>query len=408
MGLLKRMRRLSPYNTKPFSQNRKFYFRLGDNGTKHQLRIFLSNILSRIFFASTFLLLCKAFFLENYPDFNVFYGGLTAYLQGGNPYVDVTGSVMKFLYPPFALFFFFPLLIFSRPVASVVWVGFSIVLLLLSIIFLFKIEKKKLWSPEFFLLSGLGNLMFTIKFNLGMGQFNHVNLFLIVLFLFFLDKKKDVLAACSLGLSLLLKVLPVLFILYLLILKKWKILAYISGIIIFGLLLPFLFIKSQIIIYFFTTSFTGTLESWPLDYYNQALSGFLGRSFGTGEKVAFMKQVISVFFILITCSVLWIKRTEKKAILLGFATLLPLTLITLSFSWQHYFVLTIPTLLLLYFHYQKRRANKGWFVALFISYLLIGSNIRTPGEFPEIIVSHMLWGTLLLWVLALYEIYRYY
>lgn len=367
----------------------------------------LKKAIPEFFFLFTLVWLCKALFLGNYPDFNVFYGGLKAYLDGGNPYVDVEGSVMKFLYPPFALFFFLPLLLFERPVASMVWVGFSIVLLLVSMVFLFRIAKKKLWSPEFFILAGLVNLMFTVKFNLGMGQFNNVNLFLVVLFLFFLDKKKDLSAGVSLGLSLLLKVLPILFLVYLLALKRWKALAYTVSVVIIGLLVPFFFIKSQVVIHFFTTSLVGTLKSWPLDYYNQALSGFLGRSFGTGGTVALLKQGITVVLIFITFVILWLKRKERKVIILGFASILPLTLATLTFSWQHYFILAIPTLVLLYFHYRNRKANIGWFAALFASYLLIGSNLRTPQGLPEIVISHMLWGTLLLWGLVLYEIYYY-
>lgn len=357
-----------------------------------------------IFFTFTLLWLSKALFLHNYPDFNVFYGGLKAYFAGSNPYLITEGSVMKFLYPPFALLFFFPLSFFSREVASVIWVGFSIALLIASNALIFLSLKKKLNSPEFFILNGLSFMMFCVKFNLGMGQFNTVNLFLVSLALYALFRKKEVAAGALVGLSLLLKVLPLFFLPYFLINRQWK--AFISSIVtgIIGTFLGIVFINKDLTTFFFTSSISGTLRSWPLDYYNQALSGFLGRALGTGELSSLLKISLTLLLIFITFYVLWKSKNKLKTLPLGYTSLLPLTLITLTFSWQHYFVLVIPAFIVLYFDYRARKAKKMFYGLLLFSYVLVGSNLSNPGSYPVIIQSHMLWGTLLLLGLSLHSI----
>lgn len=356
------------------------------------------------FFTMTLLWLSRALFLHNYPDFNVFYGGLKAYFSGENPYVTTQGSVMKFLYPPFALLFFLPLTSFSREVASVIWVGFSIVLLIASNALIFLSLRKRLSSNVFFVLNSLSFMMFCVKFNLGMGQFNTVNLFLVCLAIYFLSVKKEVTAGVAIGISLLLKVLPVLFLPYFFINRQWKALiaSIVTGIV--GTLLGMVLIKKELTDYFFTATLFGTLESWPLDYYNQALSGFLGRSFGTGDISAFFKILFTLLLIFMTFFILWRSRTTEKNAVLKITTLLPLTLITLTFSWQHYFVLAIPAFIALYFTYTSFKAHWLFYGLLVISFVLVGSNLATPSQYPVILQSHMLWGTLLLLGLSLYTL----
>jgi len=367
----------------------------------------LKRVLVVSFFLASLIWLGKAFFLGTYPDFTVYFDGLHAYLQGANPYLEIEGSFIKYLYPPFALLFFSPMSFFSRSIGSIVWVGFSILLLLSSTALLFKIGKKKIVSSEYFVLTGLVFLMFTVKFNLGMGQFNIVNLFLITLFLFYYQKGRIQFAAISLALSLLIKVLPLLFLPYLVILRKWRLVLTLLGLVTLGLVLPFLFIKPDIIFHFFTTSLVGTIKSWSLEYYNQAFSGFIGRWLGTGEIAQLTKLLCVSLMLTITFTTLFLKRKVVGVSLLGFVSLLPLTLITLSFSWQHYFIFAIPTLIIMFFHYQKRKASLVMYSFLFVSYVLMGINFETPQDFPLFIQSHMLWGAMLAWGLTLYEIYHY-
>ncbi|HVZ58747.1 MAG TPA: glycosyltransferase family 87 protein [Patescibacteria group bacterium] len=367
----------------------------------------LKKVLPFIFFITTLLWLSKALFLHNYPDFNVFYGGLHTYLAGGNPYLQVQGSSMKFLYPPFALYFFFPLILFSRSVASIVWVALSIIFLILSIVLLFKIQKQKIISSQFCILSGLIFLMFPVKFNLGMGQFNNVNLLLISLAMYFFVKHRQTLSGISLGLSLLLKVFPFLLVFYFLIIKKWKLTITIFITVLLGMLFGAVVISWPLTVHFLTSSLFGTLKSWPLDYYNQALSGLLGRSLGVGEAVSRLKIVITAILLAITLTVVWHKRNNSPTYLLGIASILPLSLMTLSFSWQHYFVLVIPALVLLYFHYQKIKASRVLWGLLALSYGLIGFNLAHPESVPVLLRSHVFFGTSLLFILLLREVIVY-
>ena len=154
--------------------------------------------------------------------------------------------------------------------------------------------------------------MFCVKFNLGMGQFNNVNLFLVSLAIYLFHVKREVSGGVAIGLSLLLKVLPVLFLPYFFITRQWKALFATVVVGSVGMLAGMIFFKKELTAYFLTATLFGTLRSWPLDYYNQALSGFLGRMLGTGEFSAFLKISLTIILILLTLYVLWRSRKSKK------------------------------------------------------------------------------------------------
>lgn len=368
------------------------------------------DILKRIFLITIFIALlvwlCKALTLGNYPDFNVFYGGLKAYLAGGNPYKDVIGSSMKFLYPPIALFFFLPLAFFERVEASIIWTIFSITLFITSIVSLFMTERRKIFSNEFLIICSLSFLMFPLKFNLGMGQFNNVNLFFLSLFLLLMSRGKYALSGAAIGFSLILKVFPVLLLPYLLIIKKYTIFQWSVAIVLSGIVLGLVVVRPELTAYFFSSSLLGTLRSWPLDYYNQALSGILGSWLGVSFIVMLVKYFFTFLLIGISFLVYWKKRATKSVHLLASSSIFPLSLITLTFSWQHYFVLTVPAFLLLYFRYSKKKRSVKKYFLLFFSYVLVALNMAHPASFPLIFQWHVLFGTLLLLTLQLEEIYH--
>ncbi|MBI5044749.1 MAG: DUF2029 domain-containing protein [Candidatus Levybacteria bacterium] len=366
----------------------------------------LKKAISITIFLVLLIWLCKALTLGNYPDFNVFYGGLKAYLAGGNPYKDVIGSSMKFLYPPIALFFFLPVAFFERAEASIIWTVLSIILFITSIVFLFKTEKRKIFSNEFFILSSFSFLMFPLKFNLGMGQFNNVNLFLLSLFLLLTSRGRFALSGTAVGLSLILKVFPVLLLPYLLIIKQFKAFQLSVLVVIAGVAIGFVVVRQELTEYFFGSSLLGTLRSWPLDYYNQALSGLLGRWLGVSFTTLCIKYFLTFLLIGASFFIYWKKRSVKSIHLLAASSIFPLSLITLTFSWQHYFVLTMPAYLLLYFRFRKKKRSTKKYFLLFTSYVLVALNLAHPSSFPLIFQWHVFYGTLLLLALQLEEIYH--
>jgi hypothetical protein len=245
--------------------------------------------------------------------------------------------------------------------------------------------------------------MFPVKFSLGMGQVGLLNVFLVVFFIYTLTLHKDKVSGVILSSALLLKLTPMLFPFELLVLRRWKILGSLIITSVLILISLTIFRKEQMLI-FLTQSLPGTFNSWPLAYYNQAVSGMVGRWLGTGEVGQLVKVSLSLSMVIITFIVLWKNRASKEIALRGFMPLLPLSVIVAPLAWQHYFVLVIPALISLYFSYQKAKEKAISYLPLAISYMLITSNLKNPDLFPLVIQSHVLWGAMILWWLSLREV----
>lgn len=360
-----------------------------------------------VFFLLSITILARVFFVGNYLDFNSFYFATKVYFSGGNPYGQLSGASVGFLYAPTPFLFFSPFIVFPLKVAELLWTSYSVVLLVVSVILLFKIAKRDIFSYEFLGILGAVCMMFPVKFTLGMGQVGILNLFLVVLFLYFISQNKEKLSGIVLSLCLLLKFFPLLFPVYLIILTKWRIFIISSLVSMIVAIFVFLYRPDQMI-YFVTKSLPGTLGSWPTAYYNQALSGMIGRWMGRGEDAQLLKLGVIIFAVTLTLYILWKKRKRiKDDHLLSYVSLLPLSVIIAPLAWQHYFVLVIPTFVTLYFFYKKNKTGIIRYGLLGISYLLVASNIKDTQGVLLLVQSHVLWGAMVLWGLTLYEIWKY-
>jgi len=366
----------------------------------------LKKITVSLFFIGALIIVGRVFFITHYLDLETFYLATRTYYADGNPYRQIAGASVGFLYPPTSFLFLSPLILLPIKIAGIAWTVISLVLLSLSIALLFKIVKRKVLSYEFFGILGLVLMMFPVKFSLGLGQVSILNLFFVVLFMYFMNIKKEKLGGILLALSVLLKFSPLLFPLYFVLTKNWKLLLSMFVTVSFISLAVTLFRPDQMI-YFLTQSLPGTFKSWPLDYYNQALSGMLGRWIGRGELAQVLRLCISFFMILVTARVLWKKTSQNLIGQLQYAPILPLSIIIAPLAWQHYFVLVIPTLILLYFSFKKRNALFIEYIILALSYFLVAWNIKQPGQMPLIIQSHVLYGAVLLWWQSLREVKKY-
>lgn len=363
----------------------------------------LKRISILVFFITSALLLSKVLFISEYLDFNSFYFATKTFYADGNPYGLIESISVGFLYPPASFIFFSPFILFPLKVAGLLWAFVSIILLVISIMLLFVIAKKKIFGYEFLMILGLVFMMFPVKFSLGMGQVGLLNVFLVVFFIYSLTLNREKISGIILAAALLLKFSPILFPFELFILRKWNILG--SLIISSTLILISLAIfRPEQMVIFLTQSLPGTFSSWPLAYYNQAVSGMVGRWLGTGEVGQLVKVSLSLSMVILTFIVLWRNRASKEIVLRGFMPLLPLSVIVAPLAWQHYFVLVIPTLISLYFLYQQAKKRAIDYVPLVICYILIASNLKNPDLFPLIIQSHVLWGAMLLWWLSLREV----
>jgi hypothetical protein len=349
-----------------------------------------------VFFLVSFLILCKSLFLNFYPDFSQYYFGGKAI----NPYLNGV------IYPPLSLVIFSLLRLMPFIMAEKVWTILSLISLFFSVILIFRMYKQKLFSTLGFLILGLVCLSFPVKFTLGMGQINNFILLIFVAAIYSLQQKRSYLASFLLSLSFLIKLFPAYLLLQIVVMKKWKlILTFIFSLILLSSI-AFILIGPKINLYFYQHLLSGLLTGWKTDYYNQALTGFVGRSFAHNLFSEILVGVLSLFFILISCLVIFKSRKNNELVNIGFGLLITLNLIVNNFSWQHHFVFLIFPFLITLFYIQKLKNNRKFLITLFIAYVLVSFNLVHTNNVPVLLQSHVLYGAILLWIIEVYFIWR--
>ena len=353
----------------------------------------------------SFLILMRVFLINLYPDFSQYYWGLKTISQGLNPYVFAWKSLTPTVYPPFVLFLFSPFRLLTFFWAEKLWTFFSLLFLYSAVYLIFKMCKQKLFSSSGFLILLLVSLSFPVKFTLGMGQINHLILLLFVLSIYFLEKRKTFLSGLSFSLSLAIKFFPIFFPLYFLLKKKWKILFYFMISFCVLSLIAFI-VNPQINLYFYKNIFPSFLSGWKTEYYNQSLTGFIGRSFSQGLFRELLKDTLSLLFIL--ASFLAIVKSLKihKLQNMQLGLLVTLNLIVSNFSWQHHFVFLIFPFLTTFFYVRKMKKNLKVLFTIFISYLLISFNLTNSNSVWVLFQSHVFYGAVLLWALQIFLIWK--
>src|SRR3989344_2907564 len=113
----------------------------------------------------------------------------------------------------------------------------------------------------------------------------------------------------------------------------------------------------------------------------------LRRFFHTGLSGVFLGSALYAVF------------RGRKFPQLAFSLLIITSLLINKFSWQHHFVLLLPSYFFLYFG-----TNRKWVrVLVAVSYILTAMNLKNPGAFHPILQFHVMYGAILLFGLTLYE-----
>jgi hypothetical protein len=243
-----------------------------------------------------------------------------------------------------------------------------------------------------------------------MGQINFFILILIVYSLWLLKKKKEFASGILLGASLAIKLFPVLLPVYFLVKLRKKILLGIVTSFLVSTLLVIIFIPEKIYIDFISSVLPTLFSSWKLDYYNQALTGFIGRSFGTEEEAVILKSFSSVIIILATFFVVvYNKKKDFLTIALKIGVLITANLLVNTFSWQHHFVwLIIPFYASVFFLKEitvSKKEKSIYCGVLAISYFLISINFSHPQTLPLLFQSHVFFGAIILFFLQFKLLY---
>lgn len=332
------------------------------------------------------------------PDFSVFYYGVKDLISRQNPYQDLrlfTGVG----YPPVTLLFFLPLTVIPCLIAQLVWLGLSFLSLLGAIYLSLKICLGRFSWKLFGIIVALALLAFPTKFTFGMGQSNLVVLFLLLLAFYLFENKKNILAGVILGVACLIKPLFVFFLFFFCLKRAWVVLSAALLTIIIFILGSFLIISPSLYLFYISKVIPPLFNLAGQEiYYNQGIMGFLSRQI---NDLVLRQWLAFSFSLLLSGATFWIICKTRK-IKDGFALFFPTVLLIDTLSWQHHFVWLIFPFIIIYDSLLKVKLILPK-IALFLSYILVAINIKEPFLVSNhLILSHVFFGTLILWGLCFY------
>ncbi len=350
----------------------------------------------------SFAILLRVLLLNYYPDFSVHYYSFELMMNNKNPYLAKYAMFVPHAYPPFVILLFSPFYIVPFLIAQKIWTILSIIFLYLSIHLMFKLNNRKIFSTLGFLILGFSFLYFPVKFTLGMGQINNLILFLTILGVYLFNENRLIMSGLSLGLSIVIKFFPMIFIPYFFIIQKKRLAIYTFIFFLFFTVLGIIFTNLNIGLFFYEEILPTLLNSWKADYYNQSFSGFIARITNDIGAKNILRTLSTLFFIL--SSFIPILKTVKKTkdrINLELSLLVITTLIVNNFSWQHHFTLLLFPLITIFLHIEKQKLSLRHYLILGFCYLLTTLNFKVPNSYPIILQSHVLYGAIILWLLNL-------
>ncbi len=200
-------------------------------GSKGIIIIFVSMLaVSLVFFISP---------KHTVGDFDVYYASSQHYLAKAPVYIPHDG-IEEFKYSPLFALVFSPLTFFNKTTALYIWGILNIVSLYLIFYFLFKLKQFSISAPRdlfiiVLLLALTGRFIYS---NIILGQINIPLCFLMVLTMYLEINKKYFWAGAVLAFSLMIKFFPLLFLVYFILRRRFKLAGYTVLMAIFLLLLP--------------------------------------------------------------------------------------------------------------------------------------------------------------------------
>lgn len=333
-------------------------------------------------------LVCIVFFIqmlgkanrENGYDFTSYLISSKALLTGNNPYL--TNSPFPYIYPLFLASVLTPFTYLPYTINHVIWFILNVSSLCLSIYFLQKqfyncAEPKGPFLFALFLIVIL--IINPIQNNLLNGQVNFIVVLFCVLF-FYYDDKNILLSSVSLAIAISIKIVPLIFLLYLISEKKYySILITILFSFLFVFILPYLFAGIKIIEYYKYYSNNFIFSSFSKTGYNTdslyfSLYDFLIRIFPVLNSLGiYLKLFLAAIIIspVIYLHSIFLKSGISQRKLIIFSLLSLSVLLISPSSETHHLVFLIPSIFLIIINIYEKNINRIRFVFYYVSFFIL-------------------------------------
>ncbi len=172
-------------------------------------------------------------------DFHVYYASSHNYLSGNPIYIAHEG-IEEFKYSPLFALVFSPFTMLQEHSALYLWSVLNIFLLYLIFYLFYKLKLVSFATPRdllliFCLFALTGRFIFE---NIKIGQINILLCCLLVLTMYWEKSQKDFLASIALAFSLMIKFFPLLFLVYFLLKRRFRLAGLTGLMVVFFLLLP--------------------------------------------------------------------------------------------------------------------------------------------------------------------------
>ena len=356
--------------------------------------------------AATLTFLARVQYWRGFFDLTVYYGALHYWRAGGELYdYLLPGTAYGFTYPPFAALTMLPMTLVTWPVAIAVTILLGVgSLLLLAYWLIDPIARRHGWTPWFAVVvtACLLAILEPVYDTLSFGQ---VNLVLVVLV--FADARRlgtgTPLAGVGIGLATAIKLTPGLFIVYLLLARRWTAAAVATGTagaatMLAGLVAPD---TSRT---FWTQALWQTDRVGSVAYIsNQSVLGMLTRlhPFGPDWPVllAWLAVVIGALGV-------WVYRVRRPVTtgdhLTGFALTGVAACLVSPVTWVHHLVWGVPALVLVAEHgllaARGSARRHRLLAAAGVGYVVLCSSLVFLWRFDGSGIGGLLGGSAYLWI----------
>jgi len=275
-------------------------------------------------------------------------------------------QVFPFLYPPPSVVFLGPFSFFKIENANLIFLMINHLLIFVASWLLLQIfsplPKRDGWSPFIFLIGFSAMVGFvSIQSTIKMGQVNILLFCLVLCFWMFSNFEKVVTAGLFLSLAILLKVYPIILILPLLLLRKFKEVFWTGFFLVLIVLISYPLLPADTWSdWLFEIVPTGGYlrASQGFSEWNQSINGFFTkiRLEDTNKNLAILKMFSAKqlayscsFLAMLVLAIVTIRLKSLKCNQLDRMMMLsmPTIILVAPVSWEHHLVLLIPTLLLL-------------------------------------------------------------